>query len=108
MEIVTGAKTLPVQKRISVRTAVDVAQVFWPDFIESNGCIFAAFQFKGGDLTESSDGKTGLECFVNHTHLLDEFRNKATLEARTRHSEQLDVIEETYDERHPDFILACN
>lgn len=94
------------QKRISVRTASDLVQIFWPDFVEENGCIFAGFQPHGGDNKEGD--KTERECFVNHTHILDEFRDQATSENRKQISESLDTVEPTYDERHPDFIAACN
>jgi len=39
--------------------------------------------------------------------VLDEFRNRATSERRETVSEDLDVVEETYDVNHPDFADAC-
>jgi hypothetical protein len=54
-----------------------------------------------------NDGKTETECFINHTHIFDEFRNRATSTQRGPVSEKLDVIEETYDAAHPDFVAAC-
>ena len=78
-----------------------------PDFVEINGCVFAGFQCSGGPIQELSDGKTETECFINHTHVLDEFRNKATSESRETISEDLAVVEETYDVNHPDFVGAC-
>lgn len=99
-------KAQRIQKRISIRTAGEIVQVFWPDFVEVDGCIFAAFQCQGGELTEGSDGKTGLECFINHTHLFDEFGNKA--EHRIQNPEQLDETEAWYDDSHPDFVAACD
>jgi hypothetical protein len=99
------------QKRISVTTAREVAQLFWPDFIEINGCIFAAFQCYGG-VPNMSGGKSEAECFINHTHILDEFRNRATSENCTPYlealSETVNVVEATYNEMHPDFISACD
>jgi hypothetical protein len=95
------------QKRISITTAREVAQLFWPDFIEANGCIFAAFQCWAGAPEEMPDGKSETECFINHTHILDEFGNKATSENCTPYSATIDVIEPTYNEMHPDFIAAC-
>src|SRR5256885_10382732 len=99
------AQALRVQKRISIRTASDVAQLFWPDFVEVNGCVFAAFQPHGGDPKESFGGKTGRECFVNHTHIFDEFRNKATSAVLTRRSERLQRIDEKDDDTPTDYIL---
>ena len=54
-----------------------------------------------------SEGRTETECFVNHTHVFDEFRNSATFSRRENISEELDLVEETYDFSHPDFVLAC-
>jgi hypothetical protein len=96
------------QKHISIGTASDVAKVIWPDFIEINGCVFAAFQCRGGEPQELSTGKTETECFINHTHLFDEFRSRATVENRIQHSNSLDVVQQMYDETHPDFIAACD
>lgn len=97
------------QKRLSVRTAYALVRLLWPDFVEVNGCIFVGFQCGNGAVAvkELSRGKTETECFINHTHVLDEFRNKASFETREHFSEQLDVVEETYDNAHPDFIAAC-
>jgi hypothetical protein len=94
------------QKRVSLRTAGALAKLLWPDFVEMTGCIFAAFQFADYEVKISGD-MTETECFVNHTHILDEFRNQATSENRTQFSKNLDVIEPTYDSAHPDFIAAC-
>ena len=54
-----------------------------------------------------SEGKTETECFINHTHILDEFRNGATSAHRDTVSESLEVVEETYNPAHPDFVRAC-
>jgi hypothetical protein len=93
------------QKIVSVGIAAELLHVFWPEFIRENDCIFADFQ--GGAGSAGSDSKTGTECFINHTHVMDEFSNAATFRHRERISEELDEIEEIYDETHPDFITAC-
>lgn len=93
--------------RVSVRTGVHLLRLFWPDFVEVNGCIFAAFQVRGGPIQELKDGKTETECFINHTHLLDEFRNRATSEHKDTVSHDFEVIEDSYDVNHPDFVVAC-
>jgi hypothetical protein len=93
--------------RVSVRTGIQLLRLFWPDFIELNGCIFAAFQCRGGPIQESKEGNTETECFINHTHLLDEFRNRATSEHREAASNDFEVVEEVYDVNHPDFVGAC-
>lgn len=56
---------------------------------------------------ELEDGKTETECFINHTHLLDKFRNGATSERRDAVSHDFEVVEEAYDVNHPDFVGAC-
>lgn len=99
--------SLHLAKRLSVRTGAQLLKLFWPDFVEINGCILAGFQCGGGPIQELKEGKTETESFINHTHVLDEFRNKATSERREEVSEDLDVVEETYDVNHPDFADAC-
>ncbi len=94
------------QKQVSVQTAKQLLQLFWPDFIEVNGCIFAAFQCYG-DVEELPGGKTETESFINHTHVLDEFQNGATSENRESVSESLGAVEESYDHTHADFVAAC-
>lgn len=93
------------QKKASIRTATSVAQILWPDFIEVNDCVFLAL-FAGESPSELPAGKTETECFINHMHLFDEFGNEATTENRTHYSEVLEVVEETYDINHRDFIAA--
>lgn len=94
------------QKRVTVGTASALLQIFWPDFIEENGCVFAAFHGGVGS-ARSGECKTETECFVNHTHIMDEFLNKATFRHREQISNELDAIEEIYDSSHPDFTTAC-
>ncbi len=93
--------------RVSVRTGIRLLRLFWPDFVEVNGCIFAEFQLRGGPIQELKEGKTETECFINYTHLLDEFRNGATSERRDAVSYDFEVVEEAYDVNHPDFVGAC-
>lgn len=94
------------QKVVSVGIATELLQVFWPEFLRQNGCVFAAFH-GGSGVAENDQGKTERECFINHTHVMDEFSNAATFQHMERISEELDEIEEIYDEAHPDFITAC-
>ena len=93
------------QKQVSVGIASELLQVFWPVFIEESGCVFAAFHGDGGPAPSGT--KTDWECFANHTHVMDEFLNNATFQHRENVSEELDEIEEIYDESHPDFLTAC-
>lgn len=103
----SATENVRISKRISVRTASQLLRLFWPDFIEINECVFAAFQCSGGPIHELSEGKTETECFINHTHIFDEFRNSATVEHRNVVTDGFDVVEETYDPAHPDFAAAC-
>src|SRR3984957_20111733 len=93
------------RKRISVGAANELLQVIWPEFIEVNGCVFAAFQWNG-KFSGKFEPRTETECFVNHTHILDELRNKATTELRQQ-IDDISELNEFYDETHPDFIGAC-
>jgi hypothetical protein len=104
---VNTAKNIRIQQSVSVRTASELLQIFWPDFVDVDGCIFARFQCSGGPINELSEGKTETECFINHTHVLDEFHNDATSAHRDAVSEDFEVVEETYDPAHPDFVTAC-
>jgi hypothetical protein len=94
------------QKQVSVGIANVLLQSFWPDFIQENGCVFAAIH-GGTSPVGSNESKTEWECFINHTHVMDEFQNDATFQDRESVSENLDAIEEIYDESHPDFLAAC-
>ncbi|MFL6300558.1 MAG: hypothetical protein ACJ71N_08135 [Terriglobales bacterium] len=95
-----------VQRHVSVKAAAQVLRVFWPNFVELDDCVYLDFQCSGG-VNELSDGKTETESFINHTHIFDEFKNRATNTQREHVSEDMDVIEETYDVAHADFVAAC-
>jgi hypothetical protein len=94
------------QNQVSVGIANELLKVFWPDFIEESGCVFAAFQ-RGAGSAGNDTPKTETECFINHTHIMDEFLNKATFQHRENISRELDEIEEIYYKSHPDFMTAC-
>lgn len=94
-------------KRISVRSVLEIQKILWPSFIELDGCTYAEFQSGEGPITLLRDGMTETESFVNHTHIFDEFRNRAASTQLIEKYECLDVIEEQYDTTSPDFIAAC-
>lgn len=96
------------RKQVSIGMVSALAKILWPDFVVKNGCVFAGFQW-GDDSTYSAwtDPKTEIECFINHTHVLDEFVNQARFKNREPVAEELDAIEEIYDESHLDFLAAC-
>lgn len=103
---VEAAMDTRTQKQVSVGIAGELLQVFWPDFIEENDCVFAAFH--GGAGSAGSDAsKTETESLINHTHVMDEFLNGATFQNREPVSAHIEELEEIYDETHPDFINAC-
>jgi hypothetical protein len=95
--------------RPAIRPALAVTTFLWPYFWAQHDCVFVSFT---GDDPEfnppsKSDTATGWESFVNHIHIFDEFRNKATKRVVVGGDRILSEIEETYDEAHPDFIAAC-
>jgi hypothetical protein len=94
------------QKQVDISTAKELLRLFWPDFVEVNGCILAEFH-SHGSYTGWLNPRTETECYLNHTHILDEFRNKATSSRHESVSPELDEVEEFYDETHPDFFAAC-
>ena len=62
----------------------------------------------GGNYSGWDKPKTETECFINHTHIMDEFLNEATFRHREEISDELDEVEEIDDESHRDFIMACD
>jgi hypothetical protein len=85
------------EQQVSVKAALTVSRILWPDFVEEHGCVFLGWH-SGSNPPPDNDTATGWESFVNHTHIFDEFANDAT----TLVSE--DVV---YNEHHPDFLSAC-
>jgi hypothetical protein len=49
------------QNQVSVGIANELLEVFWPDFIEESGCVFAAFQ-RGEGSAGNDTPKTETEC----------------------------------------------
>lgn len=86
--------------------ATAVARFLWPDFVEQHGCVFLGNE-PGFSPPPANGRATDWECFINHTHIFDEFRNKATRTVVLDEHEEANFIEEIYDETHPDFIAAC-
>jgi hypothetical protein len=98
----------PPGRPVSLATGLRLSQIFWPEFKEIEGCIFAVLRRGGRPITVPSEDKTGTECLINHTHILDVFRNNAEIPKKRGHvSENLDDIGEFYNEKHPDFFAAC-
>jgi hypothetical protein len=85
------------EQPIKVATALTVSRILWPAFVEEHGCVLLG-EHSGSNPPPADDTATGWESFVNHTHIFDEFANDASRFA----SEEV-----VYDERHPDFLAAC-
>jgi hypothetical protein len=86
-----------VEQPVTVIAALTVSRLLWPDFVEEHGCVFLG-RHLGSNPPPPNDTATGWESFVNHTHIFDEFANGAS----TLASEEV-----VYNERHPDFLSAC-
>jgi hypothetical protein len=84
-------------EQVTVTAALSVARILSPDFIQEHGCVFLGWH-SGSNPPPTNDTATGWESFVNHTHIFDEFANGAST---------LVCQEVVYDERHPDFLAAC-
>lgn len=60
--------------------AIAFSDLFWPDFIEFDGCILRADQFDEANYREwlkSTQGDRGaVEAVINHTHLTDLFAHQ--------------------------------
>jgi len=89
-----------------MQSALKVSRFLWPEFVLEHGCVFLARE-SGSNPPPSNDTATGWESFVNHVHVLDEFRNDASKQTVIHQGKELDVEESAYDETHPDFIAAC-
>ncbi len=85
------------EQSVTVRAALTVSWLLWPDFVEEHGCVFLG-RHSGSNPPPAGDTATGWESFVNHTHVFDEFANHAS----TFVSEEV-----VYNEQHPDFLSAC-
>lgn len=102
-------------RSVSVQSAVKVARFLWPFFVEEHGCIFLD-QHSGSNPPPANDTATGWESFINHTHVLDEFRSHSDAIQKTTlpnagdangETSLLVEVEWTYNETHPDFVAAC-
>src|ERR1700722_14773040 len=72
-----GEHLMTFNEQVSVTTALSVARILWPDFVEEHGCVFLGWH-SGSNPPPSNDTATGWESFVNHTHIFDEFANDAS------------------------------
>jgi hypothetical protein len=84
---------------IGLRSAVRVANLFWPEFEERDGAVLRAGTQIGtpqGEFSNTSE----FERFYTHTHVLDEFRNSIPTVVDTG------VGVERPDPEHRDFAIV--
>ncbi len=84
------------KSRIKSQTAVELLQIFWPDFVEVNDLILVPWEgtIELSDAQQDMD-HTGIETFRNHTHIMDLFRHEVAWE------------DGNYDHHSPDFKDLC-
>jgi hypothetical protein len=94
-------------QKTTLQAAAKVVSFLWPDFVSEKEMVLLANH--AGSNACSSGTTTDWECFINHTHIFDEFGDNsgAVRQTTVSLSEGIDGIEVTYDEMHPDFIAAC-
>lgn len=80
-------------KMASVQAAADFADLFWPEFVEINGCVFLKRERVSKKVDTSYPVET--ESASSHTHIFDFVHHKAGLRR-----------EPFYDAKHPDFKKA--
>jgi hypothetical protein len=73
--------------KIKIATAADLLHIFWPDFVEVDGSIFLPWEAP----TQTSNpelglDRTGMEAFLNHTHMIDLFRHETGRESENEDS----------------------
>lgn len=78
---------------VKFNTALKISNLYWPEFVEQDGAVFlkSALENSYG----IPDEPMAAECFVNSVHLLDIFKNDASVDD-----------EPYWDSNHTDFISA--
>ena len=87
--------------RIKIKTAAKLLDIFWPEFKEIDGSIFLSWETvrKICD-PELGVDYTGMEAYINHTHIMYFFRHEVSL-LRTKEGDLYS------DHNHPDFAFLC-
>jgi hypothetical protein len=89
-------------RQIKIRTAAALLHIFWPDFVEVDGSVFLAHvKPKATSDPEHGLDRTGMEAFLNHTHMIDLFNHDASLQPIDEDDDRF------YDPDHPDFSALC-
>ncbi len=88
--------------KVSVATAVQLVNLFWPEFVEIDGSVFVPWDAPEKALDSEVDfDHTETEAFHNHTHMIDIVNHK------TERVPTGEDDESFYDAQHPDFLLLC-
>jgi hypothetical protein len=89
-------------RQIKVGTAIALLHIFWPDFVEVDGSVSLAND-KPKRTSDSEHGldRTGMEAFLNHTHMIDLFKHNAGLQPVDEDDDRF------YDLDHPDYSGLC-
>jgi len=85
---------------ITLATALRVADIFWPAFVEQDGCVFLAREIRGPVDLAQHRTRTAAESFQNHVHVIDVFRHAIP---GAEHPEDGYWV---WEESHPDFERA--
>lgn|SRR5574341_999712 len=83
-------------RRPSIKTALAVSEILWPEFRVVDDLVFFSFTTPTDINLTKWHGRTDIEAMTNHTHIFDLFSNHADL-----HEEPF------FDETHDDFAAAC-
>jgi len=85
---------------ISLSLAIEAAGIFWPAFVEVDGCVLLAREVPDPATIRHRESRTATECFVNHVHVTDLFDHAIPVTEHPEHG----YLE--HDEAHPDFGRA--
>jgi len=79
-----------------IQSALSVANLFWPEFVVVDDLIFFSWAAPDSVNLEQWHGRTEVESFLNHTHVLYLFGHGASLDEKP-----------WWNQNHPDFPKAC-
>lgn len=81
-------------KKIPINSGIELAELFWPEFVKIKGCIFLKRDLHGENPARTLDVSYPIttESDSSHTHILECFAHKAGLNR-----------EPFFDSKHPDF-----
>jgi len=81
---------------IQVKTAKHYADLFWPEFVVVDDCVFLKSEWEINSHVYDPRFPTQSESDMSHTHILDLVRHGARIEE-----------EPCFDQKHPDFTVGC-